>query len=95
MMAPDYAHWHGTYDLAKHFYTKYVPELEKLIKKGEASKDAKKQAGAKALKAELDKVLNSTDHMWYLNKMTDAQKEVRKAALEAGKAYKESKKLVK
>ena len=42
MMAPDYAHWHGTYDLAKHFYTKYIPELEKLIHKGETSKDAKK-----------------------------------------------------
>ena len=95
MMAPDYAHWHGTYDLAKHFYTKYVPELEKLILKGETSKDAKKKAAAKVLQAKLDEILNSSDHMWYLNKMTDEQKKIRKDALEAGKAYKESKKLVK
>jgi len=33
--------------------------------------------------------------MWYLDKMTDAQKEVRKAALAAGKADVEAKKLVK
>jgi len=82
MMAPDYTHWHGTYDLAKHFYTKYVPELEKLIQKGEASKDAKKKAAAKTLKAKLDEVLNSENHMWYLDKMTDKQKAIRKAATE-------------
>jgi hypothetical protein len=79
MMAPDYTHWHGTYDLAKHFYTKYVPELEKLIKEGEK---AGKKAEAKALKVALDKVLNSKNHMWYLNKMTEKQKAIRKAATE-------------
>jgi len=82
MMAPDYTHWHGTYDLAKHFYTKYIPEIEKLIHKGMTSGDAKKKASAEKLKALLDKTLNSTDHMWYLNKMTDKQKAIRKAATE-------------
>jgi hypothetical protein len=95
MMAPDYAHWHGTYDLAKHFYTKYIPELEKLIHKGHKSGDAKKIAAAKDLQTLLDKTLNSSDHMWYLNKMTDAQKAVRKAALDANRADAQSKKLVK
>jgi hypothetical protein len=82
MMAPDYTHWHGTYDLAKHFYTKYIPELEKIIHKGMTSGDAKKKAAAEKLKALLDKTLNSSDHMWYLNKMTDKQKAIRKAATE-------------
>ena len=36
MMGPDYTHWHGTYEIAKHWYMKYVPELEKLIDKGAA-----------------------------------------------------------
>ena len=31
MMAPDYTHWHGTYDLAKHWMTKYVPEIKEII----------------------------------------------------------------
>ncbi len=82
MMAPDYTHWHGTYDLAKHFYTKYVPEIEKLIHKGMESGDSKKKASAEKLKALLDTTLSSSDHMWYLNKMTDKQKAIRKAATE-------------
>ncbi len=82
MMAPDYTHWHGTYDLAKHFYTKYIPELEKLIHKGEASEAAQSKQAAGALQALLDETLNSSDHMWYLNKMTDKQKTIRKAATE-------------
>ena len=82
MMAPDYTHWHGTYDLAKHFYTKYIPELEKLIYKGDQSSDPKKKEAAKALHTLLNEVLNSSDHMWYLNKMTDKQKAIRKAATE-------------
>ena len=82
MMAPDYTHWHGTYDLAKHFYTKYVPELEKIIQAGMTSGDSKKKASAEKLKTLLDKTLNSSDHMWYLNKMTAKQKAIRKAATE-------------
>ena len=35
MMGPDYTHWHGTYEIAKHFYVKYIPELEHLMDKGQ------------------------------------------------------------
>ncbi|MEA3302847.1 MAG: multiheme c-type cytochrome [Pseudomonadota bacterium] len=85
MMAPDYTHWHGTYDLAKHFYTKMIPQLEDLVAKGSASGDAKKKAAAKALQAKIDEVLNSSNHMWYLDKLTDKQKALRKAAVEDAK----------
>ena len=85
MMAPDYTHWHGTYDLAKHFYTKMIPELEHLVANGNASGDAKKIEAAKALQAKIDEVLNSSNHMWYLDKLTDKQKAVRKAAVEDAK----------
>ena len=27
MMGPDYTWWHGIYEVAQHFYFKYVPEL--------------------------------------------------------------------
>ncbi len=27
MMGPDYTHWHGMYEVAKHFYTKFIPEI--------------------------------------------------------------------
>ena len=30
MMGPDYTQWHGFYEVAKHFYTEFVPEAERL-----------------------------------------------------------------
>ena len=30
MMGPDYAWWHGIYDVAQHFYFKFLPEAKKL-----------------------------------------------------------------
>ena len=89
MMGPDYTHWHGTYDLAKHFYVKYIPELEELIEKGEKSGDAEKQAAAKTLKELLDEILNNDDHKWYLGKMSDEEKAERaKRAAEFKARYK-------
>jgi len=67
MMGPDYTHWHGTYDLAKHFYTEMVPELEHLIEAHTDSADGEKKAAAEALRAKLDETLSSDDHKWYLN----------------------------
>jgi hydroxylamine dehydrogenase len=31
MMGPDYTQWHGFYEVAKHFYTEFVPEAERLM----------------------------------------------------------------
>ena len=30
MMGPDYAWWHGMYEVSKHFYFKFIPEVRKL-----------------------------------------------------------------
>ena len=78
MMGPDYTHWHGTYEIAKHFYTELVPELEQLINEGKQSGDDKKVAASSALEKKLDEVLNSADHRWYLNKMDPAEREERR-----------------
>lgn len=74
MMGPDYTHWHGTYEVAKHFYSKMVPELEHLIERGKSSNDQAKKTAAEALNKKLEEVLASTDHSWYLNKMDPAEK---------------------
>jgi len=78
MMGPDWTHWHGTYEVAKHFYAKYIPELQELVEANLHSSDPKKQEAAKKLKAKIDEVLNSSDHMWYLGKMDPAIAEERK-----------------
>ncbi|MCA9544934.1 MAG: hypothetical protein KC613_11110, partial [Myxococcales bacterium] len=74
MMGPDITHWHGTYEIARNFYTEFVPELRELIHRGETSADASKKSAAEKLKAKLDEVLNSKNHQWFLNKMDPAEK---------------------
>ncbi len=81
MMAPDITHWHGAYEVAKHYYIKFLPELEKIAKHGKH----KNPKAAKALLAGIDKMLNSDDHKWYLNKMSAKQKAIRKAAVQDAK----------
>ena len=69
MMAPDYAHWHGTYEVSKRFYMEFVPELRELIDQNKASSDPARAKAAAALSGKLDEVLNSDDHKWFLGKM--------------------------
>lgn len=77
MMGPDYTHWHGTYEVAKHFYSEFVPELEHLVEQGRKSGDPEKIAAADALARKLEEVLSSSNHRWYINKMDPAEAERR------------------
>ncbi len=86
MMAPDYTHWHGTYELAKNFYSEYIPELEELVEKGVHSGDPAKVTAAEALKAKITAVLESNDHKWYIGKMEPEEKARRSKAAEEFKA---------
>ena len=78
MMGPDYTHWHGTYEIAKHFYAKMLPELEELVHDGKTSDDPAKTAAAEALEKKIEQVLNDANHAWYLNKLSPAEQEERK-----------------
>lgn len=82
MMGPDYTHWHGTYDVAKTFYTHYVPGLRHLIKEARDSGDASRAAASEKLAAKLNEVLNSDNHKWFLGKMDPAEAARRKQAAE-------------
>ena len=80
MMAPDYTHWHGMYEVAKRFYVDYIPQLEALAARYAADADAGKAQAAKALRNKLDEVLSSEDHKWFVGKMDPAEAERRKRA---------------
>jgi len=87
-MGPDYTHWHGTYEVAKHFYTEFLPELEELVEKGEHSDDAAKKEAAATLRKLIDETLEHKDHRWFINKMNPAESaERQKAADEFKKRY--------
>lgn len=86
MMAPDYTHWHGTYEIARNFYSEYIPELRELIENGLHSDDLEKVEAARVLDAKLEEVLNSDNHKWFLGKMDDEESAARKKAAEEFKA---------
>ncbi|MHC5109361.1 MAG: multiheme c-type cytochrome [Planctomycetota bacterium] len=86
MMGPDYTHWHGTYEIARNFYTEMVPELEELIEDGRDSGDSAKMAAAEKLAKKLHEVLESKNHRWYLDKMDPEEAARRKEAAEEFKA---------
>jgi hypothetical protein len=81
MMGPDYTHWHGMYDVAKNFYSEFIPELEELAEKNIRSEDPSRVKQAKKLQEWIDKVLSSENHRWFLNQMDPEEAERRKATL--------------
>jgi hypothetical protein len=85
MMAPDYTHWHGMYEVAHRFYIEMVPEIREIIEKTEKKGN---HEGAKKVQALLDEILNSPNHRWFLGKMPAEEKAKRKkAAAEFKKRY--------
>ncbi len=75
MQAPDYTHWRGTYDLAKNWNSKFIPELKEIIQRFKDNPKAVKDV--QALQTGLTNVLNSPDHNWSLNKEDPAVKDLR------------------
>jgi hypothetical protein len=63
MNAPDYAHWHGMYEVAEDFYQKLVPETRRLV---DEARKAGKVEQAKAVEAVLNEILARPEHAWYL-----------------------------
>jgi hydroxylamine dehydrogenase len=82
MMGPDYTHWHGTYEVARNFYSEYVPTLRKLIEEAHESGDTERIKAAEALETKLNEVLNSNNHKWFLGKMDPEEAARRKKAAE-------------
>ena len=76
MQGPDYTHWHGTYDLAKHWYGKYIPEIKELIEEAKHS-NATAQAAGVELETLLVKIQNTEDHKWSIGKEDPATKAAR------------------
>jgi hypothetical protein len=79
MMGPDYTHWHGTYEIARNFYTEFIPELRELAERNLHSDDAEKKAAAENLHALINETLASENHRWFLNQMPSDEQARRQA----------------
>ena len=86
MMAPDYTHWHGMYEVAKHWYSKFIPELREVAELNKSSGDPAKIKGAEALEAELQALLARPEHAWYTGNLPEEEIEKRRKAQEEFKS---------
>jgi len=81
MMGPDYTHWHGTYEVARNFYSEFIPELQELAEHNLHADNPEKKKAAEDLQALIDKTLASDNHKWYLNQMNPEEKARREKAV--------------
>ena len=61
MMSPDYAHWHGMYEVAERFYMALIPEAREIAAHAAAQG---KTAQAQAVNAVIDGILSRPEHAW-------------------------------
>lgn len=61
MMAPDYAHWHGMYEVAERFYMGLIPEARELAR---TAHDNGKFAQSQAVEKVINEILARPEHMW-------------------------------
>ncbi len=62
MMAPDYAHWHGMYEVAERFYVELIPQAREIAEHAVA--DGKEAAGGAVLKV-IEDILARPEHTWF------------------------------
>jgi hypothetical protein len=62
MMAPDYAHWHGMYEVAERFYVELIPQAREMAHEAREHGNA---AGADAVEKVVDAILARPEHQWF------------------------------
>ena len=62
MMAPDYAHWHGMYEVAERFYMELIPQAREITHHAEENA---KNDEAEAVNAVIDGILARPEHAWF------------------------------
>lgn len=62
MMAPDYAHWHGMFEVAERFYKHLIPEARELC---DHADEHDRGAAATAVRAVIDEILARPEHVWF------------------------------
>ncbi len=79
MMAPDYTHWHGMYEVAERFYMEMVPQARELIAEGREHGLGPQAAAAESA---LNDILARPEHQWFEEGAEEAVEAIRKAMQE-------------
>ena len=78
MMAPDYTHWHGMYEVAERFYMALIPQAREIAQHAAAGG---RRSAANAVNAVIDGILSRPEHIWF-EEGAEAQTEAIRQAME-------------
>ncbi|MEM7049429.1 MAG: multiheme c-type cytochrome [Acidobacteriota bacterium] len=76
MMAPDYTHWHGMYEVAERFYMELIPQARELTEEGRGHG---KGAGAAVVEGLISDILERPEHAWFEEGAEDDMRRIREA----------------
>jgi hypothetical protein len=62
MMAPDYTHWHGMFEVAERFYMELIPQARELTAHAASTGHG---AAARAVNGVIDEILSRPEHVWF------------------------------
>ncbi len=62
MMAPDYTHWHGMYEVAERFYMELIPQAREMA---DHAAETGKSRQARAVRTVIDDILDRPEHAWF------------------------------
>ena len=79
MMAPDYTHWHGMYEVAERFYMELIPGARELAETA-ASRGLTTQA--RNVERVIDEILARPEHAWFQEGAAEATQQIREAMQE-------------
>jgi hydroxylamine dehydrogenase len=63
MMAPDYTHWHGMYEVAERFYMELIPQVREII---QHARSEGRRGAAAAVERVVDEILSRPEHVWFV-----------------------------
>jgi len=72
MMGPDYAHWHGTYEVAERFYMELIPQVREIIAH---AREEGKTAEAQAIEELVQSILSRPEHEWFESQKSEQEQE--------------------
>jgi len=72
MMGPDYTHWHGMYEVSKHYYTEFLPAVIEAA-------DRKGMKMGEKYRKRIEELLTKEEHVWMKGLSKEEAEALRKA----------------
>ena len=79
MMAPDYTHWHGMYEVAERFYMELIPQAREMA---EHAADSGQRDAAAEVERVIGEILARPEHVWFEEGAEEQTERIREAMRE-------------